>query len=359
MTKEKEKIAVVVFQLGGPDSIGAIEPFLTNLFSDPDIINFPGAFLARKALARFIASRRSAKVAHHYREIGGKSPIAELTRLQAKALESRLHAEIGATVYVAMRYWHPLTSETIEEMKSRSFTKVILLPLYPHFSKATTKSSSKEWNRQCGLLDYHPSTESVCCFYSHPLYIEAVTENINIAYNKLSGIPPEEIDLVFSAHGIPLSLVREGDPYQMQIAETVRLLLAKGQWKSPHQLCYQSKVGPAEWLKPSLHSVIAELGRRGRKHVVVIPLSFVTEHIETLYEINIETREEALAAGITHFEMMPALNDHPTFIECLADLVLKKTRGEPLGLPSCKRVAADHSLPSTPALCPCRTQSDR
>ena len=230
--KANERIAVVLFQLGGPDSLEAIEPFLYNLFRDPDIINFPGAFLARRPLAKFISSRRSKKVVAHYREIGGKSPIVDLTNAQAIALQCELDKQMNAKVFVAMRYWHPLTQAVIREMKRERFTKVVLLPLYPQFSKATTISSIKEWARQCNINNFNqiPSL-SVCCYYNHPLYIEALVENISAAYRKFSHIDPGEVDLVFSAHGVPVSLVKEGDPYKFHIEETVRLVVEKGKWK--------------------------------------------------------------------------------------------------------------------------------
>ncbi len=319
-----KNIAVVLFQLGGPDSLEAVEPFLYNLFCDPDIINFPGAFLARKPLAKFISSRRSKKVAEHYAEIGGKSPIVELTGVQATALQAELDKRCRAKVFIAMRYWHPSTEEVIAELKKSKYDKIILLPLYPQYSKATTASSVNEWNRQCARLDFtHVPAEVVCCYHNHPLYIEAIVDRINSAYRRFSGIAPDCTDLVFSAHGIPLSLIAGGDPYQQHIEETVRLVVEKGQWRSPHVLCYQSKVGPAEWLKPSLLQTIRELAGRGRRHLLVIPIAFITEHIETLYEINIEARAEAGHLGIAKFEMMPALNDSPKFIGCLTDLVMK------------------------------------
>lgn len=323
MNRDK-KIGVVLFQLGGPDSLDAIEPFLYNLFCDPDIINFPGAFLARKPLAKFISTRRAKRVAQNYIDIGGKSPIGELTNDQRNALEIELNKRVPAKVYVAMRYWHPFTEVAIAEMKKERFDKIVLLPLYPQHSKATTVSSVKEWEKQCKLLGFNdvPST-SVASYYNHPLYIEAIVDNINRVYPNFSSVDPANVDLVFSAHGIPLSLVKAGDPYAGQIEESVRLVVEKGKWKSPHMLCFQSKVGPMEWLKPSLDETIENLGKWGRKHLLVIPIAFVTEHIETLHEINIEAREEAMHLGVEQFEMMPALNCNPKFIDCLADLVMK------------------------------------
>ncbi|MFI5251083.1 MAG: ferrochelatase [Bacteroidota bacterium] len=322
---EEKKLGVVLFQLGGPDSLDAIEPFLYNLFCDPDIINFPGAFLARKLLAKFISTRRSKKVTQNYKDIGGKSPIVKLTEDQRRELQVELNKSIPSKVFVAMRYWHPLTAETIGEMKKENFTKLILLPLYPQYSFATTLSSMKEWDKQCKLLKYNTLTvDSIKSYHDHPLYIEAIVDNINLVYGKFSQVNPHDVDLVFSAHGVPLSLVNAGDPYKSQIEETVRLVIEKGKWASAYCLCYQSKVGPAEWLKPSLTETIEQLASQKRKHLLVIPIAFVTEHIETLHEIDIEARKEAAHLGIQQFEMMPALNSHPKFIKCLADLVLKK-----------------------------------
>jgi len=349
--KDFQKTAVILFQLGGPDSPAAVRPFLYNLFCDPDIINFPGAFLARKALARFIANRRAPHVAERYNLIGGRSPIIDLTLAQAAALESRLNPAIPSKVFVAMRYWHPFTEEVVERISGNSYSRAILLPLYPQFSKATTLSSLNEWHRKTSSRQRLQST-FICCFYNHPLYIKAIVENINSVYAKFASHHPEEIDLVFSAHGVPVGLIREGDPYQLQIEETVRLVMEEGKWKSPHYLCYQSKVGPARWLKPSLPETIEELARSGRRHLLVIPIAFVTDHIETLHEINIEAREEARKLGIVQFEMMPALNNNPLFIECLADLVRRSVSNELLHLPSCRNLSDQKPHRPAPRLCP-------
>lgn len=324
-----DAVAVVLFQLGGPDSLGAVEPFLYNLFCDPDIINFPGAFLGRRALAKFISSRRAKKVQEHYSQIGGRSPILELTRAQATALQATLDARLRTKVFIAMRYWHPYTAEAAQEIARGSFGRIVLLPLYPQYSKATTASSLNEWKRQAAIhrLGGIPA-ETICCYHNHPLYVEAIAGNIGHSLGRFGGISAADIDIVFSAHGVPLSFVRAGDPYKDQIEETVRLVTASGGWKSPHHLCYQSKVGPAEWLKPSLDATIRDLAGRGRRHILVVPIAFVTEHIETLHEINIEARREAHRLGVRQFEMMPALNDHPKFVECLAELVVANAGAE-------------------------------
>jgi ferrochelatase len=315
----KKKLGIVLFQLGGPDSPGAVEPFLYNLFCDPDIINFFGAWFARRPLARYIARRRAAVVREHYEAIGGQSPIRLLTERQARKLESALAPEVDARCWVAMRYWHPLTEQVASEVREARMDDLILLPLYPQYSFATTGSSLKEWNRLYRRGANGPPARTVECFHTHALYIEALAERIG---SSLRHFPrPEDAQLVFSAHGLPLSLIEAGDPYQKHVEETVRLVLARGGWPNRHILCYQSRVGRRKWLEPSLTATIAGLARSGEKHLLVIPISFVTEHIETLYEINIEGREEARHAGVEKFEMMPAVGDSPKFIAALVDLV--------------------------------------
>lgn len=320
-----DRIAVILFQLGGPDSLAAIEPFLFNLFMDPDIIDFPLARFVRRPLAKFISSRRSKKVAVNYGAIGGRSPILELTNAQASALESELNKRFPATVFVAMRYWNPLTAVVAEEVRARRFKEIILIPLYPQYSITTSGSSINEWNRQCERIGLNDVPQHIVHhFYDNPDYITAIAENINVALSRFHGVPSNEIHLLFSAHGVPVSIIEKGDPYQKHIEATVRLVLERGGWTCPQTLCYQSKVGPAQWLKPSLNETIDRLGARGVKNVLVIPVAFLTDHIETLHEINIETRHRAKKVGIPRFEMMPALNNHPRLIKALADEVTRR-----------------------------------
>ncbi len=312
------KYAVVLFQLGGPDSQAAVEPFLYNLFCDPDIINFPGSFLARKPLAKLISTTRSKRVREHYAEIGGGSPIRRLTERQARALESALRVHISARTMVAMRYWHPDTEAAIEALESAPFDELVLLPLYPQYSFATTGSSLKEWNR---LSKPRVPVHLIDHFFDHPDYIAGIVERINGVLNQLPN--PEEVHLVFSAHGLPMALVEKGDPYPQHIQSTVRMICELGAWENPFVLCYQSRVGPQKWLQPSLGITIEQMAHGGIKRMLVIPISFLTEHIETLHEINIEAREHAEALGVSDFHMMPALNDSPLLIRAMADLVLR------------------------------------
>jgi ferrochelatase len=348
-----QRVAVVLFQLGGPDSTQAIRPFLYNLFRDPDIIDFPGAFLARRPLAWLIATLRSKSVGAHYDKIGGKSPILELTMQQAAALEQSLrNAGLAATVLVAMRYWRPFTEDAIRRIKSDAFDRVILLPLYPQFSQATTYSSMNEWQRQAHRLGLRVPTQLICCYPNHPDLIEAFVDRINNALNRFGEVAHEEIDLIFSAHGVPLQFIRRGDPYQLQVEETVRRIVERGKWNSPHILCYQSKVGPQEWLGPSLLETIERRAKAGRQRLLIAPIAFVTEHIETLHEINIEAREHAEQHGIKQFEMMPALNDHPKFIACLTELVLARVHSKADPISKCAKLWQEHPDRPQPALCP-------
>ena len=337
----KKALGVVLFQLGGPDSPAAVEPFLYNLFCDPDIINFPLAWIARRPLARYIAKRRARVVREHYEAIGGQSPIRLLTERQARKLAAALAPEFDVKCWVAMRYWHPLTAETVAEVRAASLDELVLLPLYPQYSLATTASSLKEWRRgysQAGGRSLArsggragaaapretPSPKLVENFHLHPLYIEALTERINTALTHFDD--PGKVHLVFSAHGLPLSLIAKGDPYERQIGETVRAVMAGGAWPNAHTLCYQSRVGRQKWLGPPLEPTIERLSAAGAKHLLVIPISFVTEHIETLHEINIEARAAAMKAGVEQFEMMAAVGDSPRFIGALADVVRTAVR---------------------------------
>src|ERR1043166_5134847 len=307
------KIGVVLFQLGGPDSLDAVAPFLYNLFSDPDIIDFPGARLARPMLARLMAASRARKVQHAYADLGGKSPLVEWTLRQGRALAEALRPALDAHVVIAMRYWHPLSEEAMTELVRAQVSELILLPLYPQYSKTTTGSSLNEWMRQlpASPLANVPYT-LIETYYDHPFYIGSFVEMINQTLAKFS--KQKDVHLVFSAHGVPTAVIASGDPYQKQIEETSRLVMQRGGWDLPYEVCYQSRVGSGRWLQPSIHEVVPRLGAEGKRHVLVIPISFVSDHIETLHEINVEVREQADEAGIQQFEMMPGLNTQPTFI---------------------------------------------
>ena len=323
------RVGVVLFQLGGPDSLDAIEPFLYNLFCDPDIIDFPFARLAREPLARLISSRRAGKVRKHYQEIGGKSPIGEVTARQARALEAELSKFFVARVVVAMRYWHPLTDEAIRELTAFAPAEIVHLPLYPQYSSTTTGSSLNEWQRQFPRRQ-EATVHVVREFHDHPLYLDALVERIQQGLERFrrsnghAARVPSDVHLLFSAHSVPVSVIVRGDPYQAQIEATVKAVMECGRWANPHSLCYQSRSGPGRWLQPFLHEALQDIVARGAERVLVVPIAFVSDHVETLHEINIEAREQAEALGIQQFETMEGLNDSPRFIAALANLVLGK-----------------------------------
>jgi protoporphyrin/coproporphyrin ferrochelatase len=323
----KKRVGIVLFQLGGPDSLDAVEPFLLNLFLDPDIIPLGPLGWFRRPIAKLISSRRSVPVRERYAEIGGRSPIGALTERQRQGLVEAVSPYIDPVAVTAMRYWHPLTSEAVEALqRAGPLDELVLLPLYPHYSYATTLSSLKEWRRVYGSPNGGPPERTIEHYYNHPLYIQALVQRIGSVLRQFPD--SSRIHLIFSAHGLPMSLVEKGDPYPRQIEETLLLTCAQGEkefpgWPRTHLLCYQSRVGPAKWLQPPLTGTIERLGHEGVKEVLVVPISFVTEHIETLHEINIEAREEAGKLGIGTFRMMPAVGDSPLFIAALKDLVLR------------------------------------
>ncbi len=308
-------MGVVLFQLGGPDSLAAIEPFLYNLFCDPDIIDFPFARIGRKPLAKLISATRSRKVQHHYATIGGASPIRRFTERQARALEAEL-AELGleARCFVAMRYWHPFTAEAVAQLRAAACDELVLLPLYPQYSSTTTGSSLNEWRR---LFDEKIPVHCVEYFYQNERYL------------------------------VPLALIAKGDPYQWQIEHTVSLVMNRGDWTNRHRLCYQSKVGASKWLQPSLHRTLKDLAAEHVREVCVVPISFVSDHVETLGEIDHEAREEARRLGISQFEMSNGLNDSPKFIQALSEMVLTAVGKE--STPNFS-MAAPESNPTAPTL---------
>jgi ferrochelatase len=322
----KKRVGVVLFQLGGPDSLEAVEPFLMNLFLDPDIIPLGALGFLRWPLAKLISNRRAIPVAGRYAMIGRRSPIAPLTERQRTRLVAALSPYIDPVAVVAMRYWRPSTADAVAALGEARLDELVLLPLYPHYSYATTLSSMKEFRRLYGPPKPQLPEHAVSSFYDHPFYIQALVQRIGSVLRQFSD--SSRIHLVFSAHGLPMSLVEKGDPYPRQIEQTVKLACELGAreyagWPRTHLLCYQSRVGPSKWLQPPLTTTIERLGREGVKEMLVVPISFVTEHIETLHEINIEARIEAKKFGVEVFRMMPAVGDSPLFISALKDLVLR------------------------------------
>ena len=306
--------------MGGPDSLETIEPFLYNLFQDPDIFKIP---FGQKIFAKFISKLRAPKVAEQYKHIGGKSPQNEHTEKQRELLEKSLrNANIDADVLIAMRYWKPLTDKTIKVIEQNNYNKIILLSLYPHFSSVTTGSSFNEWWRY-----YNGNKDKVVeinNFHNQKKYLSAISNRIDESLKLFPDAATNNIELLFSAHSVPQSLIANGDPYQSQILESIKLIMALRNNSEKHHICYQSKVGPVKWLTPSTQDKISELGQNGVKSLLVIPISFVSDHIETLYELGIEYRKVAEENNIINYKVMAGLNDSNEFIEQLHDLVLKE-----------------------------------
>jgi len=316
-----DRTAVVLCNLGGPDSLEAVRPFLFNLFSDADIFRLPLGWLTQRPFATLIAWRRAPEAARGYAAIGGKSPILEYTRAQAGALQQALEGAGKFEVHVCMRYWHPLTDAVVATLKQKNYARVILLPLYPQYSITTTGSAYNEFRRQCQRQHYHPSVTLVRQWYDQPDYQAAMVEMLGAELKKFPDPDPAHIELLFSAHGLPRKIVDGGDPYERQIRATYDAVCAQLGW--PHTtLCYQSRVGPLEWLRPYTDDVIRDMAAAGAKQMLVYPIAFVSDHVETLFELGITYADVARAQGITHYRVAPALNDHPRFITALKTLVL-------------------------------------
>ncbi|MFM7642734.1 MAG: ferrochelatase [Cyanobium sp.] len=331
------KVGVLLLNLGGPERIQDVAPFLYNLFSDPEIIRLPIPALQRP-LAWLVSTLRSSKSQDAYRSIGGGSPLRRITEHQARELQSLLRQQnIDATTYIAMRYWHPFTESAVADIKADAIDEVVVLPLYPQFSISTSGSSFRELQR-LRQADPKFSQLPIRCirsWYDHPGYIRAMVGLI--AQSVREADDPSKAHVFFSAHGVPKSYVEEaGDPYQREIEACTQLIMAELQkvlgHANPYTLAYQSRVGPVEWLKPYTDDALRELGKNGVNDLVVVPISFVSEHIETLEEIDLEYAEIAHEAGIANFLRVPALNTDSTFIHGLADLVTQALDGPEVNL---------------------------
>jgi ferrochelatase len=313
------KVAIVLFNLGGPDSPEAVEPFLRNLFSDPAIIGAPG--FIRRPLARFIARRRAPVAREIYGRIGGRSPILPQTEAQARALERILAERQPDTqfqAFVAMRYWHPLSDAAVTAVKAWNPDKIVLLPLYPQMSTATSESSIDDWFESAARAGVQVPTGVVCCYPTQSGFVEAAAGLIRQSIDKVGGQPHR---LLFSAHGLPEKVIRRGDPYQWQVEQSAQaivrqLALPDLDWS----ICYQSRVGPLKWIGPSTDAEIRRAGADG-KAVVLFPVAFVSEHSETLVELDIEYRELAHKSGVPSFHRVATVGIEAAFIGGLASLV--------------------------------------
>jgi protoporphyrin/coproporphyrin ferrochelatase len=313
------RTAVVLFNLGGPDNLKAVKPFLFNLFYDPAIINLPNPF--RYMLAQFISTMRAGKAKGIYQKMGGKSPILPQTVAQAEALEQKLSSQPGDyKVFTSMRYWHPMSKVVAKKVKAYNPDYIILLPLYPQFSTTTTGSSFNDWRKSCQKIGLDKPTSSICCYATDNHFIAAHTRIIRDMYWKAAA--EDKPRILFSAHGLPEKIIEAGDPYQMQIEKTTQAIV---QLLSIDELdyavCYQSRVGRLKWIGPSTEEEIERAGK-DKKPVLVVPIAFVSEHSETLVELDIDYRRLAEEKNVPSYWRVPALATDSLFIDTLEQLCL-------------------------------------
>ncbi len=330
--EEGDKVAVVLLNLGGPNSTKDVAPFLYNLFMDPAIIDIPLKGVLRHWISSLISKTRSKKVAKDYEEIGGGSPINRLTQEQADHLEKHLNEAYGKKAgvsfhtYVAMRYWHPTSEEAAAQMKADGITKVMLLPLYPQYSKTTTGSSLLYWwmLEEANEINAWPTTFAFE-YAANPKYLKALNERIDEALQRFPREIRNDVHLVFSAHGTPTREMKERrDPYCCLVNSTVEQVMNTRTDDRTFHVAFQSKVGPAEWLTPSTPDKLEELAKKDVKAVLMVPVAFVSDHVETAFELDIEIREEAEDFGIHHYEVVSGLNSHPLFIEALGEVTVSQ-----------------------------------
>jgi protoporphyrin/coproporphyrin ferrochelatase len=315
VVENKKKVAIVLFNLGGPDSLNAVRPFLFRLFYDKRIITLPNPL--RFFLAKLISNKREKTASEIYKQIGNKSPILENTKIQAIALEQQLNEQEDDKykVFISMRYWHPFTNEVIQEIKRFNPNRVILLPLYPQYSTATTLSSIENWQQAARKHRFTCNTKIINHYYNNQDFIAAHVELINRYYRLASNVGKPRI--LFSAHSLPISIIKKGDPYAIQVESSVELIVKKlAITDLDWSICYQSKIKPIKWLEPSTENELLR-ARTDNVPVVLSPISFVSEHSETLVELDIEYRK-IIKDG--YYFRVPALNTHPLFIKCLTDL---------------------------------------
>jgi ferrochelatase len=314
------KKAVILFNLGGPDKIENIEPFLFNLFNDPAILNLPT--LLRYPLAKLISNRRAPVAKKIYAELGGSSPILKLTKEQSSALEIKLNqsqTEDEYKCFIVMRCWNPRAKDVIKDVQLYNPDDVVLMPLYPQYSAATSGSSIKEWKDVCKKNNYNVKTSTICCYPTDQNFINAHTKEI---IKKIKDL--KNFKLIFSAHGLPEKNIKKGDPYQWQVEQSVKKIVESlNDENLDWILSYQSRVGPLKWIGPSTEDIIIKNSKIG-KHIVLVPIAFVSEHSETLVELDIEYKEIADANGCKNYTRVPALGINEDFIKAMSELIIKK-----------------------------------
>ena len=314
------RVAVVLFNLGGPDRPEAIKPFLVNLFTDPAILRVP--FFVRPLLARVIARARVKPATENYALLGGKSPLLELTQGQADALAGELDG-FEVRCFIAMRYWHPFSVETARQVRDWGPDEVVLLPLYPQYSTTTTGSSLTAWREAAAAVGLVAPVHTLCCYHSDPGFVRATADLVRRSYDEARAAldPAVPLRVLFSAHGLPEIIIQQGDPYQSQIEKTsAAVARAMGVEGLDSVVCYQSRATPQKWIGPSTEEEI-ERAAHDKVAVLVVPIAFVSDHSETLVELDVEYREVAEKAGVPGYFRAPVQNSDPGFIAALAELV--------------------------------------
>jgi ferrochelatase len=330
MTQPAPKTAIVLMNLGGPDQPASVYPFLLNLFSDPAILRVP--FFVRPLLARIIAGARKKPAGEIYKLLGGKSPLLELTVEQARALEAAL-PDLNAKCFIAMRYWHPFSAEAAAAVKAWDPDEVILLPLYPQYSTTTTGSSFTAWREAAAAVGLAKPTRAICCYHSDPGFVasEAAIVKANYETARAALDPAIPLRVLFSAHGLPESIIKAGDPYQHQVERTMQAVIHEMALPDLDAvICYQSRATPVKWIEPSTEAEIRRAGQ-DKTALLVVPIAFVSEHSETLVELDVEYRHLAERAGVPGYFRVPAQNADAGFIDALADLV-RSSRARDTGL---------------------------
>jgi ferrochelatase len=322
-----KRIGVLLFNLGGPETLADVRPFLFNLFADPDIIRLPWRAM-QKPLAWLISTQRQKKSRSYYEQIGGGSPLRRITEEQARALERALASRnINARAYVGMRYWNPFIEEALDQIRRDQVDHLVVLPLYPQFSVSTTGSSLNRMHAIAAETGYRlPATSVVCSWEADANYIEAMAAAAREELARFPDQDPLRTHILFSAHSVPVRYIEEGDPYLDHTRRTVELVMERLGVHRPHSLSFQSKVGPVEWLTPATNETIPKLAREGVRQLMLVPVSFVSEHSETLYEMDILYRDLAIQEGIPQYRRVPTMNCRADFIEALARLVERALR---------------------------------
>jgi ferrochelatase len=313
---DEQTIGVILLNLGGPERLADVEPFLYNLFSDRQIIRLGPAFL-QKVIARFIARRRAPKSRESYRLIGGGSPLARISAAQGAALEQMLADSGPYRVFQAMRYWHPFAQETLAQVARANITKLVALPLYPHYSLATSGSSLADLRRAVAVREAELQLAEIAAWPTQPRYINCLAASVHAARQRFAA--GDAVQVVYSAHSLPKKFIAGGDPYVEHLQQTIRAL--EEITGMPGRLCYQSRSGPVEWLSPSTPEMLAKLAAEGCKNILMVPISFVSDHVETLYEIDMLYKDMATELGM-RLERTDSLNVQPEFIAALQELVL-------------------------------------